>query len=94
MGTDDAGTGIAISTLLFPPLFLLDLVVSRDYSIGDWAASALVLPYLIYFVFAILAWKNYSKLGKGLAVGGAFFSTIIVVGVLFLALQFSIATEG
>ena len=88
------GTGLAISCLLFVPIGFLDLLVAFNYHIGNWAAASLILPYLIYFgMAAILGWKGYTRLGKGLAIGGAVFSTLILLGVLFLALMFSAATE-
>jgi hypothetical protein len=94
MQTRGIGMGLTISALLFIPIGLLDLFVAFDYHIGNWAASFLILPYLVYFCLAaILAKKGHARLGNGLAVGGAVFSTLIVIGVFFLALMFSAATE-
>ena len=86
---------MAISVLLFFPICLLDLLVAFNYSIGNWAASSLVLPYLIYFVVAaLLGWMGYTRLGRGLAIGGAVFSTLIVVGIVLLAFVTSLMAEA
>jgi hypothetical protein len=42
---------------------------------------------------ATLRWKGYSRLGKGLVIGGVFFASLVVAGIFFLALMFSAATE-
>ena len=94
MQVNGVGTGLTISALLFFPLGFLDLLVAFNYSIGNWAASSVILPYLAYFgAAAILQMKGYSRLGKGLAIGGAVFASLILVGIFFLALMFSAATE-
>ena len=88
------GMGLAMSCLLFVPLGFLDLLVAFNNYIGNWAMASLILPYLVYFGIAgILGWKGYTRLGKGLAIGGVVFSTLILLGIFFLALMFSAATE-
>ena len=85
---------MTISALLSIPVGLIDLFVAFDPHIGNWEASFLILPYLIYFVLAgILGKGGHLRLGNGLAVGGAVFSTLIVLGVFFVALMFGAATE-
>jgi hypothetical protein len=95
MQENGLGAGLAISFLLFLPIGLLDFLVAFNYSIGNWAASSLVLPYLIYFVIvAILGCKGYRRLGKGLAVGGVVFSTLIVLGIILVAFVLSVLAEA
>jgi len=89
------GTGLAVSFLLFFPVGYLDILLAFNNSIGNWAVSALMLPYLVYFGMAvILRWRGYVGLGKGLAIGGAVFSTLILVGIFFLALMFSMLADA
>ena len=89
------GTGLAVSFLLFFPVGYLDILLAFNNSVGNWAMSALMLPYLVYFGMAvILRWRGYVGLGKGLAIGGAVFSTLILVGVFFLALVFSMLADA
>lgn len=83
MQVNGVGTGLAISVLLFFPIGFLDLFVAFNYSIGNWAASSLILPYLAYLgIAAILRRKGYTRLGKGLAIGGVVFASLILVGIL------------
>jgi hypothetical protein len=94
MRINGVGTGLTISGLLFIPVGLLDLVVAFNYYIGNWAMSSLILPYLVYFGIAvILRWKGYTRLGKGLAIGGVVLSTLIIIGTIFFALMFGASTE-
>ena len=89
------GTGLAVSFLLFFPVGYLDILLAFNNSVGNWAVSALMLPYLVYFGMAvILRWGGYGGLGKGLAVGGAVFSTLIVIGIFFIALMFSMLADA
>jgi hypothetical protein len=95
MQRNGLGVGLAISFLLFLPIGLLDFLVAFNYSIGNWAVSSLVLPYLIYFIIAaILGWRGYRRLGKGLAIGGVVFSTLIIVGILLVAFVLSVLAEA
>ena len=87
--------GVIFSVLLFIPVGLLDLYIVSDNSIGNWALVAFVLPYLVYFGLAAgLWWNDYTESAKGLAVSGAAFSTLIVMGILLLAVVLGAATEG
>jgi hypothetical protein len=86
MKFNGAVTGLAVSFLLFFPIGYLDILLAFNNSIGNWAASSLILPYLVYLGTAIiLRWKGYGGLGEGFAIGGAVFSTLVVVGIFFLA---------
>jgi hypothetical protein len=86
MKFNGAGTGLAVSFLLFFPIGYLDVLLAFNNSIGNWAASSLILPYLAYFgMAAILLWRGHGGLAEGLAIGGFAFSTLIVVGIFFLA---------
>ena len=89
------GTGLAVSFLLFFPIGYLDVLLAFNNSIGNWALSSLMLPYLVYFCMAvILRWKGYGGMGEGLAIGGAVLSTLIVIGIFFLALMFSMLADA
>jgi len=86
---------LAASLLLFFPIGYLDVLLAFNNSVGNWAASSLILPYLAYFGIAIiLRWRGYGGLGEGLAIGGAVFSTLIVIGIIFLALMFSMLADA
>jgi hypothetical protein len=86
MKFNGAGTGLAVSFLLFFPIGYLDVLLAFNSSIGNWAASSLILPYLVYLsIAAILLWRGHGRLGESLAIGGAVFSTLIVVGIFYLA---------
>ena len=86
---------MAASFLLFFPVGYLDVLLAFNNSVGNWAVSALILPYLVYFGMAvILRWRGHGGLGKGLAIGGAVFSTLIVVGIFFIALMFSMLADA
>jgi len=88
------GTGFALSVPLALPIGLIDLLLAFDNSVGNWAASFLIFPYAIFFGIALVfRWKHYTRLGKGLVLGGAILSTLIIVGIIFLALMLNAATE-
>lgn len=89
------GTGFAVSFLLFFPIGYLDVLLAFNNSIGNWALSSLMMPYLIYFGMAfVLRWRGYGGLGEGLAIGGAVFSTLVVFGIFFIALTFSMLADA
>ena len=48
------GTGLAVSFLLFFPAGYLDILLAFNNSVGNWAVSALILPYLVYFGMALI----------------------------------------
>jgi hypothetical protein len=95
MRANGVGMGLAVSFLLFFPIGYLDVLLAFNNSIGNWAASSLILPYLIYLGTAvILLWREHGGLGEGLAIGGAVFSTLIVVGIFILALMVGMIAEA
>jgi len=86
---------LGVSFLLFFPIGYLDVLLAFNNSIGNWAVSSLMLPYLAYFGMAvILRWRGYGGLGKDLEIGGAVFSTLIVIGIFFIALMFSMLADA
>jgi hypothetical protein len=95
MRIDSLGMGLAISILMFVPVWFLDFGIAFNPYIGNGALALMFLPYLIYLgIAAVLRRKGYGRLGKGLAIGGGVFSTLILIGIfLFFALAFSAATE-
>ena len=89
------GTGVALSFLALFPIGYLDLNLAFDNAAGNWAALALFLPYLVYFgTGAAVAKAGEQRLGKGIVIGGAIFSTLIIVGIFLIALFFSVLADA
>jgi hypothetical protein len=89
------GAGIALSFLGFFPIGYLDFNLAYDNSAGGWALMALFLPYVIYFgIGSLAAMTGERRLGKGIVIGGAIFSTLIIVGILLVAFFFSVMADA
>jgi hypothetical protein len=52
-------------------IVFLDLYVAFNPSLGDWGASSLILPFVIYFVLVglLVIWRR-PQIAKRLAIGG------------------------
>ena len=73
------GTGVVLSVGLAFPLGFINFLLPYPLY--------LIFPYATYFSIAsVLGLRHYTKLGKGLALGGAAVSTLIAVGVVLLIL--------
>jgi len=84
-------SGILYSILLSFPLGILDLFMSFRY-VG---VVGLALPFVAYPLIAgFLAVRGRGGTGSGLLVGGLILSVLITIGVIFLALLFSMAAEA
>ena len=94
MQEKSVGAGLLASAALAIPIGFIDFFLASDYSIGNWAVLCPIFPYAVYFgTAAILGRQHDAELGKGLPVGGAVFSTLIVVGIISLGIVFGVATE-
>lgn len=83
-----------MSMLLGVPIVLLDLFIAFDTAIGDWAASSLFLPFLLYLGLAfVLKTESHPRTAWGLAIGGVVVSFLIILLLLFLALVLSMLAE-
>jgi len=81
-------SGILYAILLSVPLGTLDLFMSFRF-VG---VLGLALPFVAYPLIAgFLTTRGRSGTGSGLLVGGLILSVLITIGVLFLALLFSMA---
>lgn len=95
---NDWGIGFGIAAIMFIPVALLEMFIGFKAQIpsewlGAWSLF-FMLPYLIYFGVAFIFYLGeHSTIGKGIAIGGAIFSTLIIIGLVFLALLMSAANE-
>jgi len=88
------GTGIALSFLALFPIGYLDLNLAFDNAIGKWALLALFLPYLAYLgAGALVGMAGKPRTGLGIVIGGAIFSTLIIVGIFLVALFFGVLAD-
>jgi len=80
METNRVNVGVVVSAILLLPIVCVDWLIAFNPSLGGRIFYFQFLPFLFYLAPAIiLRWRGYSRLGRGLALGGILFSIVILV---------------